>query len=223
MNIKISDSRAGIYVIKNCINNKVYVGKSNNIYKRLHQHKTDVKYTNRNYNENPHLLNSILKHGWKNFEYFVIEYINEDENLEKNLSEKELYWILKLNALDKNIGYNLRLDSKTKCICSEETKLKISNRLKKEWANGSRNGHSEKMKLNWKNNKKRSKQQSELFSKIKTKYYYEVYKNDQLLETCEYKRLNELGLAASCFSHFHRFKEDNEHICKGFLVKRLIK
>ena len=37
----------------------------------------------------------------KNFEYFVIEYINEDENLEKNLSEKELYWILKLNALDK--------------------------------------------------------------------------------------------------------------------------
>ena len=79
------------------------------------------------------------------------------------------------------------------------------------------------MKLNWKDNKKRSKQQSELFSKIKTKYYYEVYKNDQLLETCEYKRLNELGLAASCFSHFHRFKEDNEHICKGFLVKRLIK
>lgn len=135
MKIKIEDSKPGIYVIKNLINNKVYVGKSKNIYKRLHQHKSDIKIDNRNYNENPHLLNSIKKYGIDNFDYYVIEYIDESldtESIEMILSERELFWMKDLDCLNKEKGYNLRYDSKGKCYVSDETKIKISNRLKKE-------------------------------------------------------------------------------------------
>ena len=61
---------AGIYVIKNSLNGKVYVGKSKNCYKRLHQHLTDIKYENRNYNENPHLLNAL-----KNMDMIILNII----------------------------------------------------------------------------------------------------------------------------------------------------
>ena len=81
---------AGIYVIKNSINGKVYVGKSKNCYTRLHQHLTDIKYENRNYNENPHLLNAFKKYGHDNFEYYIVEKIDINDNTEKELSEKEL-------------------------------------------------------------------------------------------------------------------------------------
>lgn len=82
----------GIYVIKNLINNKVYVGKSKNCYKRLHQHLTDIKIDNRNYNENPHLLNSFKKYGNENFDYYIAEKFNEfEDNIEVILSERELY------------------------------------------------------------------------------------------------------------------------------------
>ena len=58
----IKENCPGIYVIKNSINGKIYVGKSKNCYYRLHQHMTDIKIDNRNYNENPHLLNAVKKY-----------------------------------------------------------------------------------------------------------------------------------------------------------------
>ena len=91
INKKLCDF-AGIYVIKNSINGKIYVGKSKNCYKRLHQHLTDIRTDNRNYNENPHLLNAFKKYGEENFECYILERINEEDVtlLEKLLSEKEL-------------------------------------------------------------------------------------------------------------------------------------
>ena len=92
MEIKIYDNKPGIYVIRNLINQKVYVGKSKNIYKRLHQHLSDIKILERNYNENPHLLNSVIKYGIDNFDYYVIEYFEEsNENLEELLADRELF------------------------------------------------------------------------------------------------------------------------------------
>lgn len=92
MEIKSYDNKPGIYVIRNLINQKIYVGKSKNIYKRLYQHLYDIKTIDRNNNENPHLLNSILKNGIENFDYYVVEYFEDDEeNLETILSERELF------------------------------------------------------------------------------------------------------------------------------------
>ena len=53
---KEDKKKSGIYVIKNLINNKVYVGKTVDIYRRIKDHVTGLNTKNKN--ENPHLINS---------------------------------------------------------------------------------------------------------------------------------------------------------------------
>lgn len=221
INKKLCDF-AGIYAIKNSINGKLYVGKSKNCYKRLHQHLTDIKTDNRNYNENPHLLNAFKKYGEENFECYILEKVNEDDVdlLEKLLAEKELYWMKELDSLNRDKGYNLRWDSQGKCFCSEETSIKISNRLKKEWEDGIRDDHSNKMKDYWSNNEERKKQQREIMSKNKTKWSYKIYGPDDNLitESGTYEDLKKLNIT-SALSAFSK-RKCNDIITKKYRVIR---
>ena len=221
--IKENCNCPGIYVIKNSINGKIYVGKSKNCYKRLHQHLTDIKIDNRNYNENCHLLNAFKKYGEDNFEYYLVEKFDQsDENLEKILSERELYWMKELDSLNREKGYNLRYDSQGKCFCSEDTKKKVSERAKKDWENGSHANHSDKLKEYWKDNDERKKQQSELMSKIKTKYSYIIYdpSGKLITENGTIETLKELGLDKSAYSAFSKRKSDDV-ITKKYRVIRV--
>lgn len=113
--------KTGIYCIKSFIDNKVYIGKAKCIYKRIKAHITALNTKNKD--ENRHLINAWHKYGKDNFSYSVIEYLELDDTI---LSKQELYWQLKLNSIDRKFGYNLRLDSNTKCIVSNETKLLLS-------------------------------------------------------------------------------------------------
>lgn len=222
--IKENCSCPGIYVIKNSINGKIYVGKSKNCYHRLNQHLYDIKTPERNYNENVHLLNAINKYGIENFDYYLVEKFDESdvEKLEKLLSERELYWMKELDSLNREKGYNLRYDSEGKCYCSKETSQKITNRLKKEWESGIRDGHSDKLKEYWENcGEERKKQQSEIMSKNKTKYIYIIYDpNGKLItENGNYNTLKELNLHNAAPSMFSRKKCD-EVICKKYKIIR---
>jgi group I intron endonuclease len=212
----------GIYVIKNSINGKIYVGKSKNCYNRLHQHLTDIRIESRQYNENIHLLNAFKKYGEDNFEYYIVEKFDEKDPkiLEKLLSDRELYWMIELNSLDREKGYNLRYDSQGKCFCSEETSIKISNRLKKEWEEGIRDGHSDKLKEYWKNNNERKEQQSKIMSKNKTKYSYIIYdpNGNLITENGDYTMLKKLNLT-SVLSSFSRKKSDDV-FCKEYRIIR---
>ena len=116
--------KSGIYVIQNNINQKKYVGKALDIYRRIKAHVTALN--TKDVNENRHLINSWHKYGRENFSYYVIEYIfDEDKDiLENKLKERELYWIERLDTLNREKGYNLRLDSEGKCIVSDETREK---------------------------------------------------------------------------------------------------
>lgn len=116
--------KSGIYVIQNNINQKKYVGKALDIYRRIKAHVTALN--TKDVNENRHLINSWHKYGRENFSYYVIEYIfDEDKDiLENKLKERELYWIEHLDTLNREKGYNLRLDSEGKCIVSDETREK---------------------------------------------------------------------------------------------------
>lgn len=118
--------KSGIYVIQNNVNQKKYVGKALDIYRRIKCHITWLNTKNKN--ENRHLINAWHKYGREQFSYYVIEYIYEPNNecLEKKLSERELYWITFFNTLDREKGYNMRLDSSGKCIVSNETCKKCS-------------------------------------------------------------------------------------------------
>ena len=128
MKQRIEDKfKSGIYVIQNNINRKKYVGKAVDIYKRIKSHVTFLNTKNKN--ENPHLINSWHKYSRESFSYYVIEYIYEKDKelLDKKLVKRELYWIQNLNTINREYGYNLRLDSSGKCIVSEETRENVDN------------------------------------------------------------------------------------------------
>lgn len=77
----------GIYKITNLVNGKLYVGSATNLRKRI---KSDhIRELRNNRHINKHLQNSWNKYGENNFEFEVIEEI-QDKN---KLIEREQYWI----------------------------------------------------------------------------------------------------------------------------------
>lgn len=117
----------GIYKIINTVNNKIYVGKAKNIYNRMLSHRTNLRRKSKD--ENRHLINAWHKYGEECFTYEIIEVLQFDENL---LREREDYWIVTLDSTNRKVGYNLRRDSSTGCIVQDETKKKISEKVKGE-------------------------------------------------------------------------------------------
>lgn len=118
--------KSGIYLIRNLINSKVYIGKAKCIYKRIKQHITCLNKKIKSH-ENDHLINSWHKYERNSFEYVVLEYLPLNENL---ISEREIFYINKYKSLNPKKGYNKRYDSSTGLIVSEETRLKLSNSRK---------------------------------------------------------------------------------------------
>lgn len=84
-----------IYIIKNKINNKVYIGQADFAWKRWGSHLRDA-------HSKPKIIidKAIKKHGEENFWYELLETQIQDYN------EKEIYWIKKYNSQVPN-GYNV--------------------------------------------------------------------------------------------------------------------
>lgn len=168
---KEDKEKSGIYVIKNNTNNKIYVGKTVNIYRRIKWHVSALN--TKDSNENRHLINSWHKYGRDNFTYYVVEYIDCDDRIELDLmlKEKELYWMKELNTLNPNLGYNLRYDSESGMKVSNETREKLRKATLKRYKNKSeRIKQSEKMK---KLHKERPELYKDSYDKIayKTRQY----------------------------------------------------
>lgn len=85
-----------IYIIKNKINNKVYVGQAINPEHRWEQYESAVR---KGYN-NQVILKAMTKYGIENFWMEILE------SQVENYDEREIYWIKKLNSLIPN-GYNV--------------------------------------------------------------------------------------------------------------------
>ena len=88
----------GIYKIINTVNNKLYVGQSRNILSRFATHR-------RKLNKKQH-YNLKLQHSWDEYgsDYFKFEVI-ELTTIDK-LTEREVYWIHALGALNPDTGFN---------------------------------------------------------------------------------------------------------------------
>lgn len=106
----------GIYCIENLINNKKYIGSSQNVYKRRNRHFSELKNVK---HKNSHLQNSYNKYGKDNFKFYVIEEVTDVNNL----IIREQYYI----DSEKNMLYNINLiaNSSLGVKRSEETKEKI--------------------------------------------------------------------------------------------------
>lgn len=118
---------SGIYCIENKINGKRYVGQSNNIDRRRHEHMKLLKKGNHN---NEYLQNSVNKYGINNFSFEVITYCDVEK-----LNELEVKYIHDYDTMDKLKGYNLR-DGGDRTTLSLESREKISRTRKERIANG---------------------------------------------------------------------------------------
>ena len=86
----------GIYQIKNKFNNKRYIGKSKNIFKRLDSH---IEYLLSNKHHNYYLQKDFIKNGYNGFTYEILD-ICDFEDLNKLESE----YVNQLDINDYNIN-----------------------------------------------------------------------------------------------------------------------
>ena len=93
--------RGIIYKYTNKLNEKSYIGQTNNEERRIREHKISRQYNN-------YFHNAIDKYGWDNFEYEVLirVFSKTEKNLRFVLDTFEKFYIKKFNTLAPN-GYNL--------------------------------------------------------------------------------------------------------------------
>lgn len=84
-----------VYMHRNKINNKIYIGISCNISVRWYPYQ---------YKSSPYFYYAILKYGWNNFEHIIIE----DKLNYNEVNEKEKYYINLYQTKDRNKGYNIK-------------------------------------------------------------------------------------------------------------------
>lgn len=116
----MKENKTGIYRILNTINNKTYIGKTNNINKRFKEH---LWVANKKILSYP-LHNDLRKYGKDNFKFEVLEYCSD-----KQLNNKEKVFIEIFNTLYPN-GYNLNFGVSPSKITKD--KMKESSKTKKE-------------------------------------------------------------------------------------------
>jgi len=112
-----------IYLAKNKINKKVYVGQTiQKLERRIAQH----KHLSKKNKSNSYFHNALKNYGFENFDWFILKQCECQEYLNK--SEKEFISYFKSNL--KENGYNLT-DGGEHPIFNEETKRKMSISAKK--------------------------------------------------------------------------------------------
>lgn len=127
----MSKKKYYVYKVTNKINNKIYIGKTNDIKARWKKHiyiaKVGVKSNSRDYQ---YLHRSINKYGIENF---VIEMI-EELLTEEEAFEREVFWIKELRSKNRKNGMNLTNGGEglSGWIPSEEFRLKMSKIVKSQ-------------------------------------------------------------------------------------------
>jgi group I intron endonuclease len=91
--------KSGIYIIKNTINNKFYIGSTINFSERFNRHYNELL---RNIHGNCHLQNSWNFYGKDSFVFEIVEVSELHE-----LLEREQYYLDTLKPHVRKIGYNI--------------------------------------------------------------------------------------------------------------------
>lgn len=94
-----NDKASGIYIIRNTVNGKIYIGSSTHIQSRFSAHRSRLK---KQEHDNSYLQNTFNKYGIDVLEFGIIEIVN-DRN---KILEREQFWIDHYRSFDPKIGYN---------------------------------------------------------------------------------------------------------------------
>lgn len=109
----------GIYIIRNTIDNRVYIGECKNFYKRYGRHLSQL-CNNKHFNKK--LQSFVNKYGVETLTFDILEIVDE------NRVDREIYYIKKFNSIDN--GFNIILDSRTMAHITKEDRAKGSKKLK---------------------------------------------------------------------------------------------
>ena len=94
---------SGVYQIACKANGKIYVGSAVNLQSRWYSHRRDL---GNGVHVNPHLQSAWNLYGETNFEFSVLEYVDE-----QRLLTTEQLWIDKTGCTDRRIGFNVKLEA----------------------------------------------------------------------------------------------------------------
>lgn len=192
---------SGIYIIKNKINEKVYVGSSINLKNRKRSHFIQLK---NNKHINQHLQNAWNKYGVDGFSFEIVEFCEREF-----LREREIYNIEKFNSIIN--GYNIMEVDENHFIHSKSTKLKIGSKSKiKKLSKETKEKIRKSVKASWENNLERKeklikrnksriglfKQTEEVKRKIsKKKKGISIWSEEQKKEMSKERKLNPVKLS----------------------------
>jgi len=132
-----------IYKITNNVNNKVYIGLTNDHEHRLYQYKWNAKHKS---DDRP-ILRAFNKYGFENFDFEVIATANSLQNI----NELEDILIKQYNAQDGDFGYNIN-NGGLYSPRTPETCQKISEALKKYYETHSNHNKGKLLPEEWKKN-----------------------------------------------------------------------
>lgn len=120
-----------IYIHRNKINNKAYIGQTINPKER---------WKPKNYKHNPHFYAAIQKYGWDNFEHTIFASgltVDEANHIERLL-------IALYDTTNPAIGYNVRLGGDSGGVFSEEARKRMSE-AHKGTNTGAKNGRARRI------------------------------------------------------------------------------
>ena len=121
-----------IYKYTNLINNKKYIGQTNNFERRIKEHKS-CSFNPKSVNYDDKIHQAIRKYGYENFKIEIIEVINNAENYDL-VNERESFWIKQEQSLLTQWGYNVLEGGKNywKSFLSKDQVQDIKNLIKNE-------------------------------------------------------------------------------------------
>ena len=117
------NSTSGIYKITCIPNQKVYVGQSSDLTRRIKDHRRKLRNGN---HDNVYLQSAFYYYGSENIKIEIIENLEKDSQI---LFEREKYWIEFFQSTNREKGFNLR-EGGFHAPISNEQKEKIRNSLK---------------------------------------------------------------------------------------------
>lgn len=114
-NCSVNNVYSGVYKII-FPNNKIYIGISNNIYRRMLEHNSDFR-------NNLPIEKAIQKYG-KITEFVILEEINPNDR--ELMREREKFWIFAFNSNKKEFGYNISEGGDGADIGSNNSQAKLT-------------------------------------------------------------------------------------------------
>jgi group I intron endonuclease len=110
----------GIYLIRNTVDGKVYVGQSVHTHRRWHEHKKCAKWGHKS-----HLYSAIRLYGAEAFVHELLE-----ECLPEMFDEREAYWMAVYDCRNPEKGYNLLPAGQRGRVMDAETRERIASKLR---------------------------------------------------------------------------------------------